>query len=50
MSCSFIVLLSVLLRNSFQVNVGAYVFPRSPTLHVGNRLSFSILGKGKFLT
>lgn len=28
------------------INVGAYVFPRSPVLHIGNRLSFSILGKG----
>lgn len=28
------------------INVGAYVYPRSPVLHIGNRLSFSILGKG----
>jgi hypothetical protein len=42
-------MLNVLLQNFFQINVGAYVFPRSPVLHIGNRLSFSILGKGELI-
>ncbi|KAI5054712.1 hypothetical protein GOP47_0029857 [Adiantum capillus-veneris] len=30
----------------FLVDVGAFIFPRSPVLHIGGRVNFSLTGKG----